>query len=335
MRQEWEGKTHTVDLPPGFKNEGAAFDRFGLMNWMTPGNAMTVYFDDLRHDGKVEDFAQDPGWEGKGNNSTFPDPEQAGAHDFGFSAATNFAGGARGEIGGAFWLADPGYAYYADRIGPLTLEDRLEARGRVVLKVAAPQSDMFLGWFNSASRDLRRSRRAIFWRPFRRAVARRSLLPARVHDGGGDARRTQDRADPRSGQGLRMDADLRSDGQPRRGGDSRDPGQGVGDASVAEGAQGEGSALRSVRPLYFQPQRQLAEDLLRRYEIYGAKVAQAFPPVRQGDGDMVFSTRATRLMWIGMFLAAIAASAVRMPPRRRSRPVRKHRASATPSPLPG
>jgi hypothetical protein len=151
--EAWEGKRFSVDLPAGFKQEGATFDRFGLMNLMKPGNTMTIYFDDLHYDGVAEDFARDPGWEGTGNHATFQDQEQAGAHDFGFSARTNFAGGAPGEIGGTLWRAGTGYGYYADRVGPLTLDDRLEARGRVVLKVAAPDSDMFLGWFNSASRD--------------------------------------------------------------------------------------------------------------------------------------------------------------------------------------
>jgi len=41
------------------------------------------------------------------------------------------------------------YAYYADRVGPFTFGDRLEARGRVVLAVGAPDSGMMLGWFNS------------------------------------------------------------------------------------------------------------------------------------------------------------------------------------------
>jgi RNA polymerase sigma factor (sigma-70 family) len=79
---------------------------------------------------KEEHFDRDPGWE-----------------------AFNFAGGSLGEIGGTFWRAATGFGYYADRVGPLTLEDRLEARGRVVLKVAAQQSDMFLGWFNSAAKQ--------------------------------------------------------------------------------------------------------------------------------------------------------------------------------------
>jgi hypothetical protein len=141
-----------VDLPPGFKQEGAVFDRFGLMNLMRPGHALTVYFDDLCYDGKTEDFSTDPGWEGKGNYTQLQDPIQTGTHDFGFSE-TAFARGARGEIGGTFWRGGGRYGYYADRVGPLTLEDRLEARGRVVLKVGAPESDMYLGWFSSAARD--------------------------------------------------------------------------------------------------------------------------------------------------------------------------------------
>ena len=73
------------------------------------------------------------------------------AHDFGFSP-TNHAGGKAGEVGGTFWRSGK-YAYYADKIGPLTLDDRLEASGKVVLKSGAPDSDMFLGWFNSANKD--------------------------------------------------------------------------------------------------------------------------------------------------------------------------------------
>jgi len=52
-----------------------------------------------------------------------------------------------GEIGGLMWRSP--YAYYADRVGPFSLKDRLEARGRVVLAVGAPDSGMMLGWFNS------------------------------------------------------------------------------------------------------------------------------------------------------------------------------------------
>ena len=51
------------------------------------------------------------------------------------------------------WRSGP-YGYYADRVGPLDLKRRLEARGKVKLVVAGPDSDMFIGWFNSASKDI-------------------------------------------------------------------------------------------------------------------------------------------------------------------------------------
>lgn len=158
--EAFEGKAFAVDLPPGFKKEGATFDRFGLMNLMKSGGAMTIYFGNLRHDGGTPDLSRDPGWIGSGNRATFQDREQAGAHDFGFSEKTSFAGGQPtggagkpGEVGGSFWRTDKDWGYYADRVGPLTLDDRLEARGKVVLKVGAPDSDMYFGWFSSTPKD--------------------------------------------------------------------------------------------------------------------------------------------------------------------------------------
>ena len=140
-----------VDLPVDFKKEGAIFDRFGMINMMKAGGMMTMHFADLQHDGKTENLARDPGWIGSGNRATYQDREQVGAHDFGFSAKTSFAGGAIGELGGNLWRSGD-YGYYADRIGALTFADRLEASGKVVLKVGAPDSDIFLGWFNSTER---------------------------------------------------------------------------------------------------------------------------------------------------------------------------------------
>jgi hypothetical protein len=146
--EEFEGKTFSVDLPAGFKKDGATFDRFGLMNMMKPGGGMTIHFDDLTHDGKTEDFAKDPGWVGSGNRVDYKDPLQVGAHDFGFHPDTNFAGGKAGEVGGDLWRSGK-VGYYADKVGPLSRDDRLEASGKVVLKVGAPDSDMFIGWFHS------------------------------------------------------------------------------------------------------------------------------------------------------------------------------------------
>ena len=95
----------SVDLPQGFKQQGTTFDHFGLMNMMKSGHVMTIYFGDLEHDGKREDFSRDPGWVGSGNRVTFRDREQVGVHDFGFSEKTNFAGGKPGEVGGGLWRA--------------------------------------------------------------------------------------------------------------------------------------------------------------------------------------------------------------------------------------
>lgn len=138
----------SVDLPAGFKQEGATFDRFGLINMTKPGNAMTIYFGDLKHDGTAEDFTNAPGWLEQNNRATIA-ALPVGAHDFGYSPKTSFAGGQPGEVGGDLWRSGK-YAYYADRIGPLDLNGRLEARGKVVLKVGAPDSDVYLGWFSGA-----------------------------------------------------------------------------------------------------------------------------------------------------------------------------------------
>ena len=90
----------TVDLPPGYKAEGATLDRFGLLNMMKAGGTATMFFDDLRFDGQTQDFSQDPGWVGSGNRVTFEDHEGVGAHAFGFSAGTS-SPGARQESWGA------------------------------------------------------------------------------------------------------------------------------------------------------------------------------------------------------------------------------------------
>src|SRR5205823_10547587 len=98
-----------------------------------------------------EDFSKNPGWISSGNHISFQDRKQGGTHDYGFSPETNHAGGRPGEIGGTFWRSGL-YSYCADRVGPLSLNDHLEAHGKIVLLRAPPDSGMYLGWFNSAER---------------------------------------------------------------------------------------------------------------------------------------------------------------------------------------
>ena len=113
---------------------------------------MTIYFDDLQYDGRSEDFSKDPGWIGSGNHARFDDSRQGGAHDFGFCPQTSHAGGSPGEMGGTIWRSGP-YGYYADRVHLLTLTNRLEARGKVMLEAAPPDSGVYLGWFNSTEKE--------------------------------------------------------------------------------------------------------------------------------------------------------------------------------------
>src|SRR6185312_7119492 len=56
-----------------------------------------------------------------------------------------------GELGGLMWRSGL-YAYYADRVGPLSLDHRLEASGKVVLNVGPPDSGIYFGWFNGAEK---------------------------------------------------------------------------------------------------------------------------------------------------------------------------------------
>lgn len=151
--KSFEGKMFTVDLPPGYKKQNTTFDRFGLVNGMKSGNPMTIYFDDLEFDGRTENFSKDPEWKASGNHASFDDRQQTGVHDFGYSAATHYAGGTAGEVGGLFWRSGS-YGYYADHIGPLSLNDRLEASGKIVLQVASQDSGLYFGWFNSSEKEL-------------------------------------------------------------------------------------------------------------------------------------------------------------------------------------
>jgi hypothetical protein len=148
------GEPIVAPLPPGFKEEGIAFDRFGMMNAHRTGGPMMIYFDDIRRDDKLFTFDEDPQWEGRKNRESYVEHEIPDAHDFGFRPTQN-AGGSAGEIGGLVWRTEKFLGYYADRIGHLDVETPLVARGRVVLSTGAPDSAVYLGWFNHENRDKR------------------------------------------------------------------------------------------------------------------------------------------------------------------------------------
>jgi hypothetical protein len=148
--EQFEDKEFEVELPEGFRSENASFDHFGIMNMMKAGGVMELHFSELTLDGQQVDLQTDPKWDAAGNRETYQDDEPAGTHDFGWSKETSFAGGKPGEVGGKFWRCGT-FGYYADKVGQLSLSDRLEASGKVVLLVGAPDSDMQFGWFSGAA----------------------------------------------------------------------------------------------------------------------------------------------------------------------------------------
>ena len=106
---------------------------------------------------KEEHFNADPGWEGLNNRlkveaKDLPIIDQ----DFGYSP-TQFAGGAKGEIGGKIWrCVTP--AHYADRIAPKTLDERLTASGRFTFTDMASNGGLWFGWFNAERQQVGNAR---------------------------------------------------------------------------------------------------------------------------------------------------------------------------------
>ena len=148
-----DGKTAVCHLDAGHKADGATFNRFGILNVMKSADSGSeVYVDDVTINGQTEAFDSDPRWEGKGNRVTLQTHNVRPRFDFGYSA-TAFAGGnVPGEMGGLFFRGDCRYAermaYYADRVGPLTLDKPLRASGKVVMRRGVTDSTTLFGFFN-------------------------------------------------------------------------------------------------------------------------------------------------------------------------------------------
>lgn len=154
-----DGEVLVCELEPGHKADGAAFDRFGLLNVVKsadgPGD---LWIDDVTINGEAEDFSGDPRWEGSGNRRMCETTNIRPRFDFGFSP-TNFAGGmAPGELGGLSFRGDcrdaDRLAAYGDRVGPLALDRPLRASGKVVLRRAVSDSTTLFGFYHS-ERSLR------------------------------------------------------------------------------------------------------------------------------------------------------------------------------------
>src|SRR5439155_23697359 len=98
---------------------------------------------------RAQNFSGDPNWDASGNRATYKATDVAGAQNFGFSDTQLAAGEKRGELGGTFWRGAA--ASYADRVGPLSNDDALQASGKLAFTTGSPDSGMLIGWFNSHS----------------------------------------------------------------------------------------------------------------------------------------------------------------------------------------
>ena len=149
-------KTSVCHLDAGHKADGGIFNRFGLLNVMKSADSGgEIFIDDVLINGTAETFDVDPRWEGHGNRTTFATNNVRPRFDFGFSP-THFAGGkGHGELGGLFFRGDCRYpdrmAYYADRVGPLSLNKPLRAAGKFALRRGVSDSTTLFGFFDRAA----------------------------------------------------------------------------------------------------------------------------------------------------------------------------------------
>jgi hypothetical protein len=142
----------TFEVTPEVRQDGATFDRFGIVAMRKAGGPLSLFLDDLVIDEKPWDFSTDPAWDGSNNRLTYEDDETVGAQNFGY-ADSNRAGGTKGEIGGTVWRTDETSAWYADRVGWLSLDAPLKASGKIAFTGADPDSGVLVGWFSSTLKD--------------------------------------------------------------------------------------------------------------------------------------------------------------------------------------
>src|SRR5262249_30651972 len=116
-----DGQTYKAPLGQGHRADGATFNRFGLWNQQITGKGMQLRFAGLTLDGAPLRPGAEAGWVGVGNEVKFADRGFRPWQDFGHR---------KGEVGGLVWR-DERPAYYAARVGPLTMEDELRAEGRL------------------------------------------------------------------------------------------------------------------------------------------------------------------------------------------------------------
>ncbi|MBI2823745.1 MAG: hypothetical protein HYX69_03525 [Planctomycetia bacterium] len=149
-----DGDRAVCDLAAEHRQDGAQFNRFGLLNVMKSADTGgEIWLDDVSVNGQNYDFSEDPRWDERNNRRSYDSALVRPRFDFGFSATQLAGGEGRGELGGLIFRGDCRYAdrmaWYADRLSELTLEKPLVASGKVCLRRAVTDSGVLLGFFNS------------------------------------------------------------------------------------------------------------------------------------------------------------------------------------------
>lgn len=149
-----DGQTAICHLEKGHKDDGATFNRFGLLNVMKSATVGgEVWLDNVTINGQTEDFAKDPGWEEFHNRRVHESTNVRPRFDFGYTP-TRYAGGQKkGELGGLVFRGDCRFpdkmAYYGDRLETLTLAKPLKASGKVSMRRGVTDSTVLFGFFHA------------------------------------------------------------------------------------------------------------------------------------------------------------------------------------------
>jgi hypothetical protein len=147
-----DGEQLRKDLEPGHKRDGATFNRFGILNVLKSVDAAgQIWMTDLVINGDTQSLDADPKWDGFRNRQSYETRNVRPRFDFGYSP-TNYAGGAaKGEIGGSLFRGDQRFpermAYYGAVLRDLSLNDRLEAGGKMCLRRGVTDSTILFGFF--------------------------------------------------------------------------------------------------------------------------------------------------------------------------------------------
>ena len=161
VRVNFNGEDLIMVLDPGHKADGGTFNRFGFLNVLKSADGGgELWIDKLEVNGTNNEFETDPKWEGRNNRHTYKTLNIRPVFDFGYAASRHAGGATAGEIGGLLFRGDEReperLAYYGDDVGELSLNDGLEASGKVVLRRGVTDSTILFGYFHSTD-SIRRS----------------------------------------------------------------------------------------------------------------------------------------------------------------------------------